>query len=513
MSKHSHISLPTEVIIGKDILELISSSMYVDPLAIYREYIQNSADSIDAAKAAHILKPKSLGRIDITFDQTARSVKIRDNGAGVPSGEFAQRLTSIGGSAKRGTSARGFRGIGRLAGLGYCQELIFRSRSIADSTVQELHWDCRKFKSLLLDHTYKGSLHDLIEKIASVRNVPATGWPAHFYEVELIKPIRIKNDILMSPDVISHYLSQVSPVPFSPQFRFGHDIYAKLSHHLPLGEVEIFINSAERPLYRPYRNEYSYKESKRDKLSDVEFRLLENMDGNLAAILWIAHHGYRGAIPSTLGVGGLRARKGNIQVGDYRIFSEAFPEARFTSWAIGELHIIDDRVVPNGRRDDFEPNSHFAHLISQLHPVGEHIAKLCRSSSAVRNRIRAFDIGALKVDEQLGILKQGGLKKGDVKRVIKDVRQKLFDIKNTANSSILTDHDRAILLESFANLEKRAIKIEKKALSSSSGERFSPRDQALLDKLINLIYECSTNKVAAQTLVSRILARLGKRSP
>ena len=32
------------IIIGKDILELLSSAMYVETLTIYREYLQNSAD-------------------------------------------------------------------------------------------------------------------------------------------------------------------------------------------------------------------------------------------------------------------------------------------------------------------------------------------------------------------------------------------------------------------------------------------------------------------------------------
>ncbi len=38
------------VVVGKDILELLSSAMYVDPLTIYREYIQNAADAIDQAR-------------------------------------------------------------------------------------------------------------------------------------------------------------------------------------------------------------------------------------------------------------------------------------------------------------------------------------------------------------------------------------------------------------------------------------------------------------------------------
>lgn len=43
------------IVIGKDVLELVSSAMYVDPLTIYREYVQNAADSIDEAQAAETL--------------------------------------------------------------------------------------------------------------------------------------------------------------------------------------------------------------------------------------------------------------------------------------------------------------------------------------------------------------------------------------------------------------------------------------------------------------------------
>jgi hypothetical protein len=41
--------LSDPVVVGKDILELLSSAMYVDPLSIFREYIQNAADSLDEA--------------------------------------------------------------------------------------------------------------------------------------------------------------------------------------------------------------------------------------------------------------------------------------------------------------------------------------------------------------------------------------------------------------------------------------------------------------------------------
>ncbi|SVD46285.1 uncharacterized protein METZ01_LOCUS399139, partial [marine metagenome] len=33
--------------LGKDVLDLVSGAMYIEPLTLYRELIQNSTDSID----------------------------------------------------------------------------------------------------------------------------------------------------------------------------------------------------------------------------------------------------------------------------------------------------------------------------------------------------------------------------------------------------------------------------------------------------------------------------------
>ena len=409
MNKPAAISVPSDIFVGKDILELVSSSMYVDPLTIYREYIQNAADSIDEAKEKGVLGPRTPGRVDITLDLTERRVLIRDNGAGVPNGQFARRLTALGGSHKRGTSARGFRGIGRLAGLGYCQELIFRSRARGDLVVQELHWDCRVFKRLLQDHTYDGSVHKIIQEIATLKKLPGGNWPEHFYEVEMVKPIRIKNDLLLNSEEIASYLSQNACVPFSPEFQFGKSIRSFLKKHLELGELNIFINGSEEPIYRPYRDSYVYSDDKRDEFTEVEYRTIEGMNGKTAAVAWLLHHGYQGSIPPNAGVAGLRARKGNIQVGSPRIFAESFPEPRFATWTVGEVHIMDERVVPNGRRDEFEQNASYNHLTNQITPIANQIAKLCRTTSTARNRIKAFDIGATKINQQLEILEQGAL--------------------------------------------------------------------------------------------------------
>ena len=46
----------------------------------------------------------------------------------------------------------------------------------------------------------------------------------------------------------------------------------------------------------------------------------------------------------------------DVQVGESNLFEDSFKEPRFNGWTIGEIHVLDRRVVPNARRDNFEVN-------------------------------------------------------------------------------------------------------------------------------------------------------------
>src|SRR5215469_15589388 len=94
-------SAPSEpILVGKDILELVSGAMYVEPLTIFREYIQNAVDAIDEAKEAGLYGGHQP-RIDVYIDLVNRSIRIRDTGIGVKSRVFRRQLTAFGGSKKR----------------------------------------------------------------------------------------------------------------------------------------------------------------------------------------------------------------------------------------------------------------------------------------------------------------------------------------------------------------------------------------------------------------------------
>ena len=215
-----------DIVIGKDVLELLSGAMYADPMCIFREYVQNAVDSIEEAESQDLFKDELKPKIEIYQDPLTRCVTIRDNGTAIKKSIFKRRLTSFGASQKRGTDARGFRGVGRLAGLGYCRELVFRSRTQGSETVSELRWDCVELKKLLNDHECTDNLREVVSKIINVNHEiePKEADPERFFEVEMVKAIRLGNDLLLNEQILENYLSQVAPVTFHPDFQFGKEI-------------------------------------------------------------------------------------------------------------------------------------------------------------------------------------------------------------------------------------------------------------------------------------------------
>src|SRR3546814_11467663 len=107
--------------------------MYTDPLTIYREYVQNSADAIEARR---LDGPRGRGRVDIRIDHDARSVRITDDGTGIPVSEAPRRLLALGGTRKTGTGARGSRALGRLGGPVHCSQPLSQAPPPGSMEVQ-----------------------------------------------------------------------------------------------------------------------------------------------------------------------------------------------------------------------------------------------------------------------------------------------------------------------------------------------------------------------------------------
>jgi hypothetical protein len=490
--------------VGKDILELISVSMYTEPLTLYREYIQNATDSIDGAVVSGILTDVGQGTVSVSISQSTRTITIRDNGEGVSNRKFQKLMLSFGASEKRGTEARGFRGVGRFAGLGYCQELIFRTKCADDPMVSEVIWDGHTLKRLLADNTETLSITQLVQKVATFSEYKSDLPAEHFFEVELRAVVRAGQDTLLNEETVSRYLTQICPVPYSPNFSAGEKLNGLLRSHGVEAGYDITLMSEFFPkekIYRPYRDKFQMSEHESDLIVDVDVFELTGVHGDLAAFGWIFTHSYKGIIPVEGNIRGIRVRVGNTQIGEEALMTSAFPEPRFNSWSMGEIHVVERKLSPNGRRDNFDNNVHWFELQNQFAQHAKEIARICRRNSSQRNAIKQFNSEIQKMMEFEGLLTSGVLSKPKVKELDKKLSESLMKAETLCNASQISDAERVPLL---AILNKQA-KLPK---ASSSNEVFEliPRGKhGAVREIFDFIYECSANKVVAKSLIDKIV--------
>uniref|UniRef100_UPI000A1147F2 molecular chaperone Hsp90 n=1 Tax=Ensifer aridi TaxID=1708715 RepID=UPI000A1147F2 len=420
--------------------------------------------------------------------------------------DFGRKMAALGASGKRGTSARGFRGVGRLAGLGYAQELIFRSKTTADSAVAELTWDCRKLKAFLRQG--EGEIQDLIRSVATLRKRPTTDYPDRFFEVELRGVVRLRSDRLMSPAAVEDYLAQVAPVPFAPEFRFGPEIRAALAPAVDLGELTIRIEGTERPVYRPHRDLFQDQNGRTISFNRISITRVPGIDGELAAIAWVLHHEYEGALPASAGIKGLRLRCGNVQIGEHFLLEDLFPETRFNAWSVGEVHVLDRKIIPNGRRDHFEQNAHYHNLTNQLAPIARDIAKHCRTNSVRRKWEREFELSANSVRGSLDVIAQGSLSAKGRSQVALSAEQALMKMTKISEMELFSDVP-AFQKEVIAGLRVQLSKVmaDEQPVSSPL-MRLPEGERQRFENFFELIYECSASRVAAKALIDKILLRL-----
>jgi molecular chaperone HtpG len=235
---------------------------------------------------------------------------------------------------------------------------------------------------------------------------------------------------------------------------------------------------------------------------------IPGMDGETAAVGWVLHHGYTGALPSQTLQKGLRLRVGNIQVGDDRLLDDLFPEPRFNSWCVGEIHLADSRIVPNGRRDNFEHNTHYLNVLTHLTLVARNLTKRCRSSSVRRNRWREFLRDIEIAREKLAIVKQGALGSAERARLLREVNAAIAEAQRVAQGELFAPPEDAQPGRELQKLTREVAKVTGESRARSPLAHLSRVHRQAYQQVFSLIYECAPNRSVAKAIVDRIITRL-----
>lgn len=341
-----------ETKIGKDVIESLTLGMYEDSRFIFREYIQNGADQIDKAVEDGLFSTNSDGKIEIEINPTVKTISIFDNATGIESNKAQAILKNIAQSTKDRTKNKGFRGIGRLGGLAYCDQLIFETSFKGEESKSTLIWDSQKLKAIINNRATKEEATTVIDEVTEFQSEKEKK-DAHYFKVILNG---VSNTELLDKEDVYQYLTMVAPVPYSKGFIFKKKIGDKAKElNFSIDEYSIFVNKNQ--VFKAYTTSIyegdKTNKKKIDEVHDIDVFEIKSSKDKLLAWGWYSISSLIKQMPKINSARSIRLRKGNIQIGMENTLDKLFKDARWSRYYFGEIHITTPNLIPNSRRDYF----------------------------------------------------------------------------------------------------------------------------------------------------------------
>jgi len=516
-------------VIGIFSLESLTTGMYSDPKVVYREYVQNATDAIDDAVDAGILSNRDAGEISVKVNKKSRTITISDNGIGLPQEKALSTLYDIGRSAKRYDKKRGFRGIGRLAGLSYSEKLVFKTSSKGEEVATVVTWDSKKMREMLRpDHAGDEDLAAVIESIVSYKTIPEEVGK-HYFTVELMH-VDEKFAELLSEQDIRQYLSQVGPVPFrADKFPYYSDRHCGIKKQIEklgksLEEYNIYLNDDPNPLYKGYK---TWITTSKDRDDICEIRYLEEFhdNGDLFFWGWYGMSSFKGYVKDPE-IQGLRVRKHNIQIGNERTLDPLFSQDRFNRWFIGEIHVYDKNIIPNARRDDFEPNDTYflfkerlekytKDILSKIPAVYSNInsafSKIESSKSSLEDIEKQLKNGVNSEVERDNLFKKRDQIKSNIERGKKEIEKSQAKIEDKTLVKKIADTlaETKALEKKSAELENKIIDVEFNSHTAKALSAYSKEIRKVVYRIFEVV-ERELDATASKKMQEAILDELSK---
>lgn len=411
-----------KTVIGKDVIESLTIGMYDDSRFIYREYIQNAADQIDKARLQGLVED---GEIHITIDPAKKIISIEDDATGIEENKVVEILKNIAQSTKKRGVDKGFRGIGRLGGLGYCEKLVFETSFKGEPVKSIMTWDAIKLKSIINNRNQKEEASAVIDGVTSLEKAKEKT-EAHYFKVTLFG---VTNTDLLDIKEIRSYLSMVAPVAFSNKFLYAKKIYAELDKEgIKLDEYKTFVNTEQ--LFKGY-NSYIYEgtdSTNRKKIGEViDVLFFKEYDKENNKLFW----GWYGITEKNQSLNqinysrGFRLRKSNIQIGNEDTLTRFHRDRRFQFYFFGEVYGLHPDLIPNARRDNFsETEAYFEFETKLKHFFHTTIHKICYTASDVNSAVKAINNYNQIVEQFEKKKEEGFIDKAEQKIFLENIEKK-----------------------------------------------------------------------------------------
>ena len=326
-------------------------------------------------------------------------------------------MGNIAQSTKNKYEDKGFRGIGRLGGLGYCEKLTFETSFFGENVKSTMVWDAKRLKEIFDDGSIQIGAAELISMIIEYSYSEAKE-DEHYFRVTM-ENVNEASEILLDVQKVTEYLSMVAPVPFENTFTFKNQIYEKAKEKsVPIDEYNVYVNTDK--LYKGYKDAIlNDKGSEKDEIKEIVF-FEEEYDNQPLFWGWCGITVEMQQIPEVNKERLIRLRKSNIQIGLENRLNEFYKDpAEGNLYFVGEVYALNKELIPNGRRDFFIDNEECTQFSRKLKEVFKKLHSIYYDFSTKNAAIK----DSQKLEDNKELIKDKTLNEQDKRKVTAEIER------------------------------------------------------------------------------------------
>lgn len=341
-------NIPVNAKVGKKLLKICMGDLYPNPLVVFREYVQNSCDSLQEAERTGLITDPQEKIISITINPN--SITVHDRGVGVKKDDVKRHLIDLSYSSK-GDESIGQYGIGRFTGAKYCNKLIFETSAKDEPCKSIVTFDAKRAREIIESE----SDYELTEVMDAVttHQTDVEDSDLHYFRVTMKS---INDDHLLDTDGVRDYLSMTIPVQYEeafldevlmPAFEKEPDTdYFDYFSKLP--QCTVRLNDID--VRKPYDTLFKNSQNKNEKVGKAKLFKLKNED-DVLAWGWYSMSASAKQFISEVPFRKIRLRKLNMTIGDDTTLDSLYQNEADPTYFVGEIHVLHEDIEPTTGRE------------------------------------------------------------------------------------------------------------------------------------------------------------------
>ena len=423
-------NIPFNARAGKKLLKICMGDIYPNPMVVYREYVQNSCDSLQEAERQGLFANNVQKTVSITIN--SNSISIHDRGIGVKSEDIITCLIDLSFSQKNGDNI-GRYGIGRLTGAKYCDELVFETSAFGETKKSIVRFNAKKAREII-ESDEEMECTAVVNKVTTFTQEDEKQ-DMHYFRVTMNN---VFESHLLDKDGAKRYLAETVPVDFSSSFK---DYLLKPAFDENTGFKDLYekvpccnVMLDGVSIKKLYESSVTNSTNQEERVGKIRFFKLENEE-ELLAWGWYAMTVTAKQFLSTVRFRKIRLRQLNMAVGDLTYFDNLYKKDADAPYFIGEIYATHPKIEPTTGREGLVDNNYkkiFEHKVKELFErLNKEYNELSKLGSQVLDplvtNIRLLRIENKKVEVGLKTSEEAKENKSHCSNSLNEAKNKLAD--------------------------------------------------------------------------------------